>query len=77
MDNENNKNNGLWNQIEGKWHQFSGDVRARWGDLTDDDLAEINGNREKLQGKIQERYGIAQQEAQKQIDEWQKKVNDR
>lgn len=59
-----------WDILEGKWKQFTGDLRARWGDLTDDDLAQINGNREKLAGKLQERYGIAKEEANQQIDEW-------
>lgn len=59
-----------WDILEGKWKQFSGDIRKKWGELTDDDLAQINGDREKLAGKLQERYGIAKDEANQQIDEW-------
>ncbi len=67
-------NSGIWDQIAGKWKQFTGDVRRRWGDLTDDEILEINGNREVLVGKVQERYGIARQEAERQVDEWADKT---
>lgn len=59
-----------WDQIEGKWKQFAGSAKVRWGKLTDDDLDVAEGNREKLEGKIQERYGIAKNEASKQVDDW-------
>jgi uncharacterized protein YjbJ (UPF0337 family) len=59
-----------WDILEGKWKQFTGDLRKKWGELTDDDLEQINGDREKLAGKLQERYGIAKDEANQQIDEW-------
>lgn len=65
------KPSGTWDRIAGNWKQFTGDVKAKWGDLTDDELMEINGNREKLEGKIQERYGVAKDEARRQVDEWQ------
>ncbi len=57
-----------WNQIEGNWKQFKGSAKAQWGDLTDNELTEAEGNRDKLVGKIQERYGIAQEEAERQVD---------
>ena len=63
-----------WDQIAGKWKQFKGDVRSRWGDLTDDEVEQIAGEREKLAGKIQERYGIGKAQANKQIDEWASKL---
>lgn len=63
-------NSPLWNKLAGNWKQITGNVRERWGDLTDDEVMQINGEREKLAGKIQERYGITQAEANKQIDEW-------
>ena len=63
-----------WDQMEGKWKQVKGSVRKQWGDLTDDDVAKINGNREKFVGVLQERYGIAKEEAQKRADEWAKTV---
>ena len=57
-----------WDQVEGKWKQMKGAVKQKWGRLTDDDLDVIDGRRDKLIGKIQERYGIAREEAQKQVD---------
>ena len=59
-----------WDQIEGKWKQFKGSARQQWGKLTDDDLAMIAGSREKFVGKLQERYGLARDEAQRRADEW-------
>ena len=59
-----------WDQIKGNWTQFKGKVREKWGDLTDDDLVRIEGSQEQLVGRIQERYGIAKEEAQKQVDTW-------
>lgn len=57
-------------QMQGKWKQVKGSVKEKWGKLTDDDLTTINGQSEQLVGKIQERYGIARDAAQKQVDEW-------
>jgi len=57
-------------QLKGKWKQMKGSVKERWGKLTDDDLGVIDGQRDQLIGKIQERYGIARAAAQKQVDEW-------
>jgi uncharacterized protein YjbJ (UPF0337 family) len=59
-----------WDMIEGQWKQFKGRAKQAWSKLTDDDLANLNGKREQLAGKIQERYGIQKQEAEKQIDDW-------
>jgi uncharacterized protein YjbJ (UPF0337 family) len=59
-----------WDRIAGKWKQLKGEIRAKWGKLTDDDLEQIAGNREKMVGKIQERYGILREEADKEINEW-------
>lgn len=64
----------VWNKIQGNWKQMTGSVHQQWGKLTDDDVAQANGEREKLAGKIQERYGITQQEANQQIDEWADKL---
>lgn len=64
----------IWNRIQGNWKQVAGNVRQKWGKLTDDDLAQSNGEREVLAGKIQERYGVSQQEANWQIDEWADKL---
>ena len=59
-----------WNRIEGNWKQFKGRAKEKWGLLTDDDLMTIKGSRELLVGRIQERYGIAKDEARKQIEEY-------
>ena len=59
-------------QLAGKWKQVKGSVKQQWGKLTDDDLDVINGQQESLVGKLQERYGIAKEEAQKQADQWLK-----
>ncbi len=63
-------NRGLGNVLEGKWKQLRGSVRARWGELTDDDLDKIAGNRDRLTGLLQEKYGYTQMEAERQIDEF-------
>ncbi len=59
-----------WEQAKGQWMQMKGSVRKKWGKITDDDLDVINGERERLVGKIQERYGIAKEEAEKQVAGW-------
>ena len=59
-----------WDQLQGKWKQSKGKVREKWGKLTDDDLDVIAGKRDQLVGRIQERYGIAKEEAEKQVDQW-------
>ena len=59
-----------WDQIEGKWKQFTVSARSRWGKLTDGDLQTLTGQKDHLVGKIQERYGIARAEAEKQADQW-------
>lgn len=57
-------------QLQGKWKQVKGSIKERWGKLTDDDFDVINGQRDQLIGRIQERYGVAKEEAQKQVDDW-------
>lgn len=59
-----------WDQVEGKWKQFAGAAQAKWGELTSDEIDEIKGDRTRLEGKIQERYGIAREEASRQVDAW-------
>ncbi len=59
-----------WNIIKGNWKQVSGEARKQWGKLTDDDLDKIAGERDKLIGRVQERYGMAQDEAERRVDEW-------
>lgn len=64
-----------WDKLAGRWKQIKGDVRSRWGDLTDDEIEQIAGEREKLAGKIQERYGIAKEQVNREIDEWAERLN--
>ncbi len=59
-----------WDQVEGNWKQVKGKARAKWGDLTDDDVDSVNGRREQLVGKIQERYGKERAEAEREVDDW-------
>jgi uncharacterized protein YjbJ (UPF0337 family) len=66
-----------WDQIEGNWVQFKGKVRERWGKLTNDDLDMIAGQEEQLCGKLQERYGVAREEAERQIKEFLASTKDR
>jgi uncharacterized protein YjbJ (UPF0337 family) len=65
-----------WDQIAGVWKQTKGSVRERFGKLTDDDFDQIAGNRDKFLGVLQQRYGIARDEAQKRADEWLKTLRD-
>jgi uncharacterized protein YjbJ (UPF0337 family) len=56
--------------LKGQWKQLRGEVQKQWGKLTNDDLDEIAGEREKLTGKIQERYGRAREQVHKEVDAW-------
>jgi uncharacterized protein YjbJ (UPF0337 family) len=64
----------VWDRLAGSWKQMQGQVRKQWGKLTDDDLEQIRGQREILAGRLQQRYGIAKEEANRQIDEWANKL---
>jgi uncharacterized protein YjbJ (UPF0337 family) len=68
------------NILEGKWKQLRGYLRERWGELTDDELDQIAGKRDRLAGLLQERYGYTQMEAEQQIDdfvsEWEVKARE-
>jgi uncharacterized protein YjbJ (UPF0337 family) len=65
-----------WDRIEGNWKQVTGKAKEQWGKLTDDDLDVVAGRRDQLAGKIQERYGIAKDEAEKQLAAWQRSASD-
>jgi uncharacterized protein YjbJ (UPF0337 family) len=58
------------NVFKGKWKQIKGEAQKQWGKLTNDDLDMIDGEREKLIGKLQERYGYAKDDAEKEYHEW-------
>lgn len=64
-----------WDRIEGNWKQFTGNVKEQWGKLTDDDLTYVSGKRDVLAGKIQERYGVAKDVAEKQVDDFANRLN--
>lgn len=62
MENRNQRTDreeSIWSQVEGNWNQFKGTMKEKWGDLTDDDLQQMEGRRDRIVGKIQERYGEA------------------
>jgi uncharacterized protein YjbJ (UPF0337 family) len=59
-----------WDQVAGKWKQVKGSAKEKWGKLTDSDFDVIAGQRDKLVGRVQERYGLTREVAEKQVDEW-------
>ena len=61
-----------WNRVEGNWKQFKGSAKEKWGKLTDDDLTEVEGRRDYLIGRIQERYGIAREKATEQVRDFER-----
>jgi uncharacterized protein YjbJ (UPF0337 family) len=63
-----------WDRIEGKWDEYKGRVKQKWAKLTDDDLALIGGKKDELIGKVKERYGLAKDKAEEQIDEWTRSI---
>jgi uncharacterized protein YjbJ (UPF0337 family) len=65
-----------WDRIEGHWKQVTGRAKEQWGKLTDDDLNVVAGRRDQLVGKIQERYGLVKDEAERQLSEWSRHASD-
>ncbi len=65
-----------WDRIEGNWKQFAGQARQKWGKLTDSDWHVVAGRKDELVGRIQERYGIAKDEARMEADEWAKSLKE-
>ncbi|QQS12187.1 MAG: CsbD family protein [Rhodospirillales bacterium] len=63
-----------WDRIEGNWKQLAGQVKEGWGKLTEDDLTVVAGKRDQLVGRIQERYGVARDEAEKQVKAWEERL---
>ena len=61
-----------WDRIAGNWKQMTGSVKEQWGKLTDDDLTVIEGKRDQLVGKIQTRYGITREQAERQVSSWER-----
>ena len=63
-----------WDQIKGNWKQYKGQAKQQWGKLTDDDLQVAEGHRDELVGRIQERYGIAREDAERQVSDWERSL---
>ncbi len=59
-----------WDTVKGSWKEFAGQVQQRWGKLTDDDVAVIDGKQEELVGRLQKHYGMAKDEAERQVEEF-------
>lgn len=65
-----------WDTVKANWKQVQGKAKAKWGKLTDDDLLVIEGKRDELAGKIQERYGYAKEQAERELDDFCKSLDD-
>jgi uncharacterized protein YjbJ (UPF0337 family) len=65
-----------WDRIQGDWKQVAGKAREKWGKLTEDEITVVAGRREQLAGMIQERYGLAKEEVEKEIASWQRTVTE-
>lgn len=63
-----------WDRIEGNWKQFKGKAKQKWGELTSDDLDRLEGKRDELIGKLQERKGIGRDEAEREVNDWAKQL---
>jgi uncharacterized protein YjbJ (UPF0337 family) len=65
-----------WEIIKGNWKQFKGELKTKWGKLTDDDLDIIEGSKDKLIGRLQERYGYSKDEAIREVDNYTAEEDD-
>jgi uncharacterized protein YjbJ (UPF0337 family) len=65
-----------WDTIEGNWKEFKGKIRSEFGKLTDDDVGRMRGKQDELVGVIQQRYGIAKDEAKRRVDKWADSLKD-
>ena len=73
MDNQDINNRDMNNQtLKGEWNQLKGTVKQKWAELTDDDLTHIEGDRDKLVGRVQERYGHSREDAERDVDNWRR-----
>ncbi|HUN49625.1 MAG TPA: CsbD family protein [Candidatus Sulfotelmatobacter sp.] len=64
-----------WDTAAGNWKEIRGKVKEKWGKLTDDDLTFIDGKREQLLGRLQQRYGLAKDKAERDIKTWEQSLN--
>ena len=65
-----------WDRIEGNWKQFKGTLKEKWGKVTDDELDQIAGKRDMLVGKLQERYGMSKDAADREVSDWENQQRD-
>lgn len=65
----------LWDKIAGNWQQLKGHVQREWGEFTDDEIDQIEGRRDVLMGKVRERYGVSDTEAERQVNAWVEKLD--
>jgi uncharacterized protein YjbJ (UPF0337 family) len=65
-----------WDRIAGEWKQLKGNAQQRWGKLTDNDWALINGKREELVGKVQSLYGKRKDDAEREVDDWESRLSE-
>lgn len=73
QDNQSRDDTNLNSQtLRGEWNQLKGSVKQKWADLTDDDLTHIEGDRDKLVGRVQERYGHSREDAERDVDNWRR-----
>lgn len=64
-----------WNQIKGNWNEYKGKAKEKWGNLTDDELDVIAGKRDQLVGRLQQKYGLAKDEAERQADDFANRLH--
>lgn len=64
-----------WDRVSGGWKELKGKVKEKWGELTDDDLTQIQGKRDQLEGRLQQRYGYAKDKARDEVDRWSRDLS--
>ncbi len=64
-----------WDVLKGQWKQATGKLKAKWGKLTDDDLTTIGGKKDEFIGKLQERYGFKKDQAEREVDDFLRTMN--
>jgi uncharacterized protein YjbJ (UPF0337 family) len=60
--------------LKGKWMQIRGEAKETWGELTDDELTQVEGNMDKLMGKLQEKYGYSRERAEREVNDFRRKM---
>lgn len=62
--------------LKGQWKQLSGQIKERWGELTDDEIVQLEGRRDRLIGKLQEKYGYSKQEAEDRVNSFMREMGE-